>query len=130
MKTKKFSTAIIWPLILMGIVFILSSIPMDGGPDNIAFLTSLDPGIQNLLHIPLYGTLTFLWFRFFIHSERPFRQAVIFSLLIAIGYGCLDELHQSFVPGRYGGLLDILLNSAGSAAGIFAGLVIYREHKQ
>ena len=107
------------PLILMGFIFIMSSIPMDGGDDNIAFLTDLDPGLQNFLHIPLYGLLAFLWMLFFADKgSRPFIRVVIFSLAITIGYGCLDEIHQSFVPGRYGGLLDILLNSVGAAAGV------------
>ena len=121
MKTEKSGTSIIWPLILMGFVFVLSSIPMDGGDDNIAFLTGLDPGLQNFLHLPLYGLLAFLWMRFFAGTgSRPFFRALIFSLAVTIGYGCLDEIHQSFVPGRYGGLLDILLNSVGAAAGIGA----------
>jgi VanZ family protein len=103
----------------MGFIFIISSIPMDGGDDNIAFLTDLDPGLQNFLHIPLYGLLAFLWMQFLAGtSRRPFFWALVFSLAVTIGYGCLDEIHQSFVPGRYGGLLDILLNSVGAVAGI------------
>lgn len=119
LKTKTSGTSMIRPLILMGFIFIMSSIPMDGGDDNIAFLTDLDPGLQNFLHIPLYGLLAFLWMPFFADKgSRPFIRAVIFSLAVTIGYGCLDEIHQIFVPGRYGGLLDILLNSVGAAAGV------------
>lgn len=59
MNHKK--TISLWPpLLLMVFIFIESSIPMDGGSDNIAFLTDLDPEIQNLLYIPLYGALAFL----------------------------------------------------------------------
>jgi len=101
----------------MVLIFIESSIPMGGGSDNIAFLTNLDPKIQNLLHIPLYGTLTFLWLRFFCASGKSIKKVVFYSLLIAISYGCLDEFHQSFVRGRYGGLLDIYLNIAGAVLG-------------
>ena len=105
------------PVLLMVFIFIESSIPMDGGPDNIAFLTNLDPHIQNLLHIPLYGTLAFLWLRFFCISGKLTLQMVCYSLIITICYGCLDEVHQSFVRGRYGGLLDIYLNVTGAVAG-------------
>jgi len=108
----------------MILIFLLSSIPMDGGPDNIAFLTNLDPGLQNLLHIPLYGTLAFLWLYAFVSSGFSPGKAIVLSILITIGYGCMDEFYQSFVPGRYGGILDILLNSIGAAAGLFLGAVL------
>lgn len=105
------------PIFLMVLIFIESSIPMDGGPDNIEFLTSLDPKLQNLLHIPLYGTLCFLWIRFFCASKTPTFKKIIYSLMLTVGYGIIDEFHQSFVPGRYGGLLDIYLNMAGAVSG-------------
>jgi len=78
---------LIWPILLMALIFVESSIPMDGGPDNIAFLTNLDPRIQNLLHIPLYGTLTFLWLRFFCASGKSIKQVIFYSLILAICYG-------------------------------------------
>jgi VanZ family protein len=106
-----------WPILLMVLIFIESSIPMDGGPDNIAFLTNLDPNVQNLLHIPLYGLLVYLWLRFFGASGKGIKQVVFYSLLITVLYGCLDEVHQSFVRGRYGGLLDICLNIVGAVLG-------------
>lgn len=93
---------------------------MDGSPDNIAFLTNLDPTLQNLLHIPLYGTLAFLWLKSFSTSGRTPLRAVIFALIITIGFGCLDEFHQSFVRGRYGGLMDIYLNIIGAIIGVAA----------
>ena len=105
------------PILLMILIFIESSIPMDGGADNIAFLTNLDPNIQNLLHIPLYGTLAFLWLNFFCSSGKLTKQIVFYSLIITICYGCLDEVHQSFIKGRYGGLLDVYLNIIGAVAG-------------
>lgn len=115
---------IIWPVSFMIVIFILSSIPMDGGLDNITFLTDLDSTLQNLLHIPLYGFLSLLWMNFFVAAGRPWGRAVILTIAITIGFGCLDEFHQSFVPGRYGGLMDILLDSVGAVAGIiFFGMV-------
>lgn len=107
------------PILLMLLIFAESSIPMDGGPDNIVFLTNLDPNIQNLLHIPLYGILVFLWLRSFCVSGKLTKQMAFYSLMITISYGCLDEVHQSFVRGRYGGFLDILFNTAGAVSGLF-----------
>ena len=105
------------PLVLMVLIFMESSIPMDGGPDNIAFLTNLDPQIQNLLHVPLYGMLAFLWLQFFCGQRKLTKKIIFYSLVITICYGGLDEVHQSFVRGRYGGLLDVYLNVFGALAG-------------
>lgn len=101
----------------MGIIFIVSAIPMDGGDFNIDFLTALDPAVQNLLHIPVYGTLAFLWLNFFWNSKIRAAKAICFSLLITIGYGGLDEIHQMFVSGRYAGFSDIFRNTFGACLG-------------
>ena len=100
-------------ILLMFLIFVESSIPMDGGPDNSAFLTNLNPNVQNLLYIQLYWTLAFLWVRFFGASGKHIYQMLLYSLIITIIYGCLDEVHQSFVRGRYSGFLDICINIVG-----------------
>ncbi|WP_092231735.1 VanZ family protein [Desulfobacula phenolica] len=120
----------VWPVLLMVVIFIESSIPMDGGPDNIAFLTNLDPEIQNFLHIPLYGALAFLWLRFFYASKQISKSAIFCGLIITILYGGLDEIHQSFVRGRYGGLFDIYLNSVGAVLGTVVFLKPWKGFKK
>lgn len=117
---------LVWPCLFMGLIFIESSIPMDGGPEDILFLTNLNPQIQNLLHIPLYGILAFLWMGYFSRAGIGERQMAVFSLLITIFYGCLDEIHQTFVPGRYGGLMDIYLDSIGAVLGV----IVFRRFRQ
>lgn len=106
------------PLLLMVFIFMESSIPMDGGPGDIKFLTDLNPKLQNLLHIPLYACLSFLWFRAFLRSGANTAKGVVLALFITILYGCLDEVHQTFVPGRYGGLMDICLDTVGAISGV------------
>ncbi len=114
MKSERKYQLFVGPLFLMALIFVESSIPMDGGPGNIQFLTDLDPNLQNLLHIPLYGLLAYLWLRAFHALGLGLWQTIVLSLLITIGYGGFDEVHQSFVPGRYAGLLDICLNTTGA----------------
>jgi VanZ family protein len=45
------------------------------------------------------------------------RQAVL-ALAVAIGYGVVDEVHQSFVPGRVGDPMDVLKDAAGAVIGL------------
>lgn len=115
------------PLILMGLIFISSSIPMDKNADVPKFIISLDPTLQNLLHIPVFGLLAFLWLKSFTkHFILTFTKVII-TLIITILFGCLEEFHQTFVSGRYGSLTDMLLNIVGIFMGI---LFFYRSRKK
>ena len=115
------------PLILMGLIFISSSIPMDKNADVPEFIISLDPTLQNLFHIPVFGLLAFLWLKSFTKHSILTSTKVIITLIITILFGCLEEFHQTFVSGRYGSLTDMLLNIVG----IFMGIVFfYRSRKK
>ncbi len=50
----------------------------------------------------------------------------IFTLVIMIGVGVVDEIHQLYTPGRSGGDLgDLTADALGSALGIFLILLVY-----
>ena len=109
------------PLLLMGAIFILSSIPGKLADDHaLKFVTELDPQLQNLLHIPVFGLLQWLWLRAFAKTEKTGGRALLACGGITAAYGVFDECHQLFVPGRYASLTDVLLNLVGVAAGTLA----------
>ena len=105
------------PLLMMAMLFILSSIPGTPGPDGFWLATALEPRLQNALHLPLYATLQILWLRALIKPGRGLLFAFYLALTLTCGYGILDELHQAFVPGRYASVLDVLLNLLGGLLG-------------
>lgn len=43
---------------------------------------------------------------------------IIVAIMLAVSYGAIDEIHQSFVPSRTADLLDLLADSAGSVVGV------------
>lgn len=108
------------PALLMGMIFLLSSIPGEVEGGVLKVLTSLEPTLQNLLHIPLFGLLQFLWLRGFTKRGTTGATAIVASFCITLSYGALDELHQYFVPGRYASLLDLGLNLLGAVLGTIA----------
>lgn len=46
------------------------------------------------------------------------KQPLLLPLIISSFYATTDEIHQYFVPGRWGTWTDVLIDSAGALAGI------------
>ena len=112
---------IIAPILCMLFIFALSSVPMEEG--RLAGWISLPPFVGNALHIPLFGVLAFLWMRAFDKNSFPLKKAVVYTVIIVLTYAVFDEFHQSFVPGRFASLGDIL----SDAIGCLAALIIYMK---
>lgn len=105
-----------------GFIFWLSSIPnlRSGLPTN------WDLILRKTLHITEYFFLTFLIFGACSQGHNlPIKKALITSGIIALLYAASDELHQSFVIGRHGGVTDVLIDSLG--IGGYLGLIIKRR---
>lgn len=99
----------------MGILLIVSAVPgapSHGGQDT-GLLGLIPPIVQNLLHIPAYALLTFLWLRALEGHGLAFRRCLAVAVLIAAGYGGALEALQAWVPGRSAAAGDLLLNLAG-----------------
>ncbi len=79
----------------------------------------LPAGTDKLVHGGLYLILGFAlaWGKERTGSGVP----VILLLLVGVGYGALDEWHQSFVPGR-----DVSVGDWGAnIAGVIIGLLLF-----
>lgn len=50
------------------------------------------------------------------------KRTVLIPWLIAVVYAMTDEIHQLFVPGRSGKVLDVLIDSAGALFGVSIAL--------
>lgn len=52
-------------------------------------------------------------------------------LLIGVAYAATDELHQHFVPGRLGAVTDVLIDTIGVVAGVYAaGFISHIRRKK
>jgi len=72
--------------------------------------------IRKAGHIIEYAVLAGLWRRGLGGAWAPLGLTVLTA--------CLDELRQSFTPGRVGSLVDVLLD--GAAAAMALGLIALR----
>jgi VanZ family protein len=105
-------------------IFGLSSIPDYGAAnDMLNPLAWISPNVQNFLHLPVYGGLAALWFWALRHWITESGYKYLLALIISLGFGLLDEWHQTFVPGRYGSLTDAGFNVIGAVIGLW----IYRS---
>jgi VanZ family protein len=98
------------PLLAMGLIFFLSAQPSD--PVDRAWW---DVGLRKLAHFTEYAVLTALWWRALQGMGVGFRAALAGALAISLAYAVSDELHQTFVDGRHGSPVDVLIDSAGMA---------------
>jgi VanZ family protein len=79
--------------------------------------------LHKIGHIFFYSLLTFLFF-INIYIKR-FRYIV--TLLFTFFYAFSDEVHQFFVVGRSGRILDVLLDTV---AGVLTLLILYIHSKK
>jgi VanZ family protein len=66
--------------------------------------------LRKLAHAAEYAILGALLVR---ALQRPY-----WALVLGVAYAISDEIHQTFVPGRQGSPIDVLIDSAGVLAGV------------
>jgi VanZ family protein len=95
------------PVVLWAaLIFTLSSIP-----DLSTGLGGWDLVLRKAAHAGEFAVLGFLLLRA-LGRELP-------AFAAGIAYAATDELHQTFVPGREGAVLDVLVDAVGVAVGVY-----------
>jgi len=87
------------------VIFAFSSVPDLG-----TGLGTWDLVLRKLAHAVEFAVLGVLLLRALRH--------VLPALTLGIAYAASDELHQVFVPGRRGSVLDVLIDAIGVALGV------------
>jgi VanZ family protein len=98
---------VLWAPVLLwaAVIFVLSAIPSLG-----TGLGTWDLVLRKLAHAAEFAILGALLVR------ATGSDAVAFALGVA--YAVSDEIHQTFVPGRAGAVLDVGIDALGVAAGL------------
>src|SRR5699024_1969672 len=83
--------------------------------------------VHHLIRKGAYFFAYFVLGMLVIHALRlPYLKGAAFALFICVLYAISDEVHQLFIPGRSGEMRDVLIDSAGAAAGIGAYALLGR----
>lgn len=76
-------------------------------------------------HMTEFGLLFWLGFRL-LATRMPYKKAAALAALGALFYAATDEFHQTFVPGRGGTWVDVVIDSVGISIAMFLTL---RRHR-
>lgn len=103
------------PVLAMAILWRLSSREPALQPESMAHAL-----LHNSMHVVAYGCLAAsVWLAF---ARKPIAAVHAFrsrgAWLVASLYGVVDELHQSYVPGRVCSLADLASDAIGAALGV------------
>lgn len=76
--------------------------------------------MRKVIHATVYFVLTFfiMILMNIILEHKKYFLSVAITLIICITFAGLDEYHQTFVTGRTGQVLDVIIDSLGGIVGI------------
>ena len=103
-KMSRWLPVVLW----LALIFTLSSIPLNG-----RIIVKLFRHQDKLIHFLEYGILGALLVRaVYDHGLGMARYWACIGLAVAVG--AIDEVHQSFIPGRMMDWHDLLADTAGA----------------
>lgn len=86
---------------------------------------------DKLIHCICFAGLAGAWTFWFspLKWNKNFKQCFFICIAIIAVYGTIDEIHQSFVPGRFPSFFDWLFDILGGIIGTLAGRFIIIKSK-
>ena len=94
--------------------------------NNEELARTIEPYVRKIAHFSEYavgGILIFLLLMTFQKISPKIRN--ILSIVITIMYAITDEIHQLFIPGREGKIIDVYIDTLGIITGIlFVNLIL------
>ena len=119
---------IVLALVLLESLFLIwSSFQTGAVAEAYSFLYFNSATFGHLMAYMVYGCLLGMLFLIAGNSNK---KSVAFALVIGASFGIINELIQSGVPGRYLDMMDIIVNTVGSAIGaLISTRIRFRNHK-
>ncbi len=113
-------TRLLITFLLTAIIVGLSVVPgrSQYGDTVFSWLLFATPNLlQKILHVLNYAVLAFLWV-WTLERVIPRVSRYLLAFAIAVGLGVMLEWCQTMVPGRFGSLADVFLNTLGVVIGL------------
>ena len=85
----------------------------------------VNPLVRKIAHFSIYMILAIFTYMFIEElnikskSEKErLRKNIIYTCIFCIIYAIFDEIHQIYVPGRTGKVIDVIIDTLGACTGI------------
>jgi VanZ family protein len=116
LRTGRSALLLAWLMVAVwaGIIFALSATPNL----RVAQADDLDFVLRKAGHMAAFGILAVLLWRAL--ALAAVRRAMVWGLVLAIGYAASDEFHQSFTAGRHESPVDVTIDAAGALIALVA----------
>ena len=85
--------------------------------------------VRKSAHFIIYLVLGLLLISYIKEYKIVNWKSMFFAFVIAFLYACSDEVHQLFVPGRSGNIIDVGIDSLGAYLGITIYYLYYKWRK-
>ena len=82
-----------------------------------SFIDKINLLIRKSSHAMEYLVLGFLVLNLFYQMNKKSLLYYFYSILISFLYACTDEFHQTFIDGRTGQFIDVIIDSLGAIIG-------------
>jgi len=121
------NSPLVWAVLTalwMFVIYALSDRPADDfNSDSVSWI----PLADKFVHVALYAILSVLSLRTFVSVKAMAKHYAIFAtLLLAVVWGVLDEVHQSEVPGRSSEISDVVADGFGAVLVVVIWFVFNR----
>lgn len=83
---------------------------------------------DKIIHALVYGLIATAWLRWFLTFNSRTKAAWM-AITLTAAFGVTDEVHQSFVPGRFADLSDWVADTFGAILATFCYMkwTLYRS---
>jgi len=127
-QTLSFPPVVRWAITLtfVMIVVILSITPGKSqvGDSVFVWLVANTPTpLQKLMHFVIYAALVWLW-AWTLEAIKSRNLRLVLAFVLAISLGSALEWYQTRIPGRFGTIVDALLNILGAIVGLVVAFLI------
>lgn len=85
----------------------------------------VNPVIRKIAHFSIYMILAIFTYMFIEElniksksKKERLRKNILYTCIFCIIYAIFDEIHQIYVPGRTGKVIDVIIDTLGACTGI------------
>ena len=118
-------------LAVTALIVVLSITPGEGKAGDSVFVwlvVNTPAPVQKLMHVACYATVAALW-AWALEAIGAQALRIVLALVIAVALGAVLEWYQVSIPGRFGTLTDVLLDTLGAVLGLLVALLLFSHDR-